>query len=85
MPSFPIYVMQDGGVFYVYNNSDRENLLFTREAPFKVPCFDMEAAKKARIWFTQLCGYGQKIIWHSFDDEIEDSRDRALDEQGYSL
>jgi hypothetical protein len=65
MPSFAIFVMQDGADFYVYRDSAQEHPIpsLNRTAPFKVLDYDMDAATRARDWFVNLCSRGQTINW----------------------
>lgn len=65
MPSFPIYVTQDGADFYVYRDEELTQYVpsLGRTAPFKVLDYDMEAATRARQWFIELCSTKQTIHW----------------------
>lgn len=62
----PCYVMQDGGVFYLYRNDDRRNLVAVREAPFPVHDFDMKQAIEARNWFANGEAIDVELHWHRF-------------------
>jgi hypothetical protein len=66
MPSFPIYVLQDGPDFYVYDSPvlRSENLVesLCRTYPHPVG-LDLERAMEARKWFIQLCSRNQVIHW----------------------
>lgn len=72
MPSFPIYVIQDGADFYVYKDRACEDLLMTRTSPFPVLDHDIPAAEKARKWFIGLCSSQQVIHWptNAYGDEL---------------
>jgi hypothetical protein len=48
-----IYVRQDGADFYIFSDPEGKVLIRTGSAPFKVPDFDMDAAKRARSWFEE--------------------------------
>lgn len=63
MPSFPIYVLQDGADFYVYKDAECEDLVMTRTSPFPILDWDVEAASRARKWFIGLCHHAQVIHW----------------------
>ena len=62
MPSFPIYVMQDGPDFYVYDSAACDNLIMTRTFPRPVG-LDLDKAMMAREWFITLCSRNQVIHW----------------------
>lgn len=62
MPSFKLYIVQDGAHFYSYRDADCTNHVrsLDRVAPFPVKDNDNESAEKARNWFIGLMSHGQR-------------------------
>lgn len=56
-----LYVMQDGGDFYVYGSDTYEELLRVDTAPFRVPDWDLPAAQRARAWFMEQTA--DALVW----------------------
>lgn len=72
-------IYQDGNCFY---SNERG---FIAQAPFKVGDYDVEAAEQACAWFVAEMRRQGVQFRFEHDEDCEDSRDRAIDTQGFSF